>query len=543
MSDAFVFNEVQPVAEGAGDDSFIIAPDNAKGAPDREAAPDRGAAPSTGFDHFPEIVKILAEQGIRIFDDPSYYKTVMGNGGEPAKRLHAVYQKFAQAKDPQDKTLFRQQLINIYWDFLGNAALDVAGNISEPRKFLLRFGMLNPNALLPETKMFFSKVISGPSPEPSVIYLDEWLRMIGLGEANASTTDEVKTTKGGNSTAHFRALLDKAKGKFEGAQGLLRNLNQKRKEMEGLFMEKAALITGHAPCIEFEEVDSCYADDQKKAMFEIQELMKNMTRTDREMTALLNTLVAGKEELAEARANLERAGADEAASADTQAIGTEFQSIRQMAKMTVGRQGNAFPFLTGEYFHCPPNATGTRENIIKLLTWIESIDCEAFQRRHKNQINRIVPYVLLLPTYGDFGVCWEPYNKMNKTTSRGRVAVPMYPKNLTVAVLTAIGDYRWQFAKEAASFYWMEEGLTGNYYQWFQAQKLKGDVKMYFIQDYIMWMTKEAEGTQKLDKEVRGIFWRFMPFAQSLKDRLKDRNLVYQELYQRDKNRTMSDGY
>ncbi|MCK7506514.1 MAG: hypothetical protein MZV70_22295 [Desulfobacterales bacterium] len=29
----------------------------------------------------------------------------------------------------------------------------------------------------------------------------------------------------------------------------------------------------------------------------------------------------------------------------------------------------------------------------------------------------------------------------------------------------------------------MEEGLTGNYYQWFTAKKLKGDVKEFFIQD------------------------------------------------------------
>jgi hypothetical protein len=539
MSDAFVFNEVKASTESAGDDSFTAASDEAAGVTDTGSV----AAPAAGFDHFPEITRVLADQGIQVFDDPAYYKSIMGNSGEQAKRLHAVYQKFAQAKDPQDKTLFRQQLIAIFWEFLSNVALDVGGAISEPKKFLLRFGMLNPNVLPPETRAFFSKVITAPSPEPGVVYLDEWLRMIGLGHVNASTTDEVGSSKGGNNSAHFRALVDRAKGKFEGAQGLLRNLNQKRREAEGILKEKVELITEHAPSIEFEEIDSCYADDQKKAMLEIQELMKNMSRTDREIANLLNTFTDSKEELEAARASLEQAGVDEAGNTDTQAIASEFQSVRQMAKMTVGRQGNAFPFLTGEYFHCPPNATGTRENVIKLLAWIESIDCEAFQRRHKNQINRIVPYVLLLPTYGDFGVCWEPYNKMNKTTSRGRVAVPMYPKSLMMALLTAIGDYRWQFAKEAASFYWMEEGLTGNYYQWFQAQKLKGDVKMYFIQDYIMWMTKEAEGTQKLDKEVRGIFWRFMPFAQSLKDKLKDRNLVYQELYQRDKNRTMSDGY
>jgi hypothetical protein len=119
----------------------------------------------------------------------------------------------------------------------------------------------------------------------------------------------------------------------------------------------------------------------------------------------------------------------------------------------------------------------------------------------------------------------------------------MYPKNLREAILAAVGDLRWQVAKEKASYYWMEEGITGNYYQWFTKMKLKGDLKETFIQDYITWMTKESEGTQKLDKEVRGVFWRYMPFAQNLKDQLKDRNLVYADLYQRDKNRQMSDGY
>jgi hypothetical protein len=54
-------------------------------------------------------------------------------------------------------------------------------------------------------------------------------------------------------------------------------------------------------------------------------------------------------------------------------------------------------------------------------------------------------------------------------------------------------------------------------------------------------MTKESEGVQKLDKELRGIFWRYMPFTRSIKEKLKDRNLIYQELYQRDLNRAQSD--
>ena len=119
----------------------------------------------------------------------------------------------------------------------------------------------------------------------------------------------------------------------------------------------------------------------------------------------------------------------------------------------------------------------------------------------------------------------------------------MYPRNLYYAVLTAVADLRWQVAKEKASFYWMEEGLTGNYYQWFLSEKLKGDIKEYFIRDYILWMTKEAEGVQKLPKEVRNAFWRHMPFTKEVKEKLKTRSLVYQELCQKDINRTMSDGY
>ena len=158
-------------------------------------------------------------------------------------------------------------------------------------------------------------------------------------------------------------------------------------------------------------------------------------------------------------------------------------------------------------------------------------------------LNRIVPYVILVPTYGDTGFCWEPFDRYNRVTSRGRIVVPMYPKSLQIAVLTAVADLRWQVAKEKASYYWMEEGLTGQYYQWIDSQKLKGDLKEFFINDYVLWMTKESEGVQKLDKEVRGIFWRHMPFPQEIKDKLKTRSLVYQELCQRDVNRSMSDGY
>ena len=119
----------------------------------------------------------------------------------------------------------------------------------------------------------------------------------------------------------------------------------------------------------------------------------------------------------------------------------------------------------------------------------------------------------------------------------------MFPKDLKSAVIAALGDLRWQVAKERAQHYWMEEGLTGHYYQWFNEKRGRGDVRESFIQDYVLWITKESEGTQKLDRDVRGIFWRDIPFRQEIKENLKNRGFVYGELYKKDKNREMSDGY
>ena len=291
----------------------------------------------------------------------------------------------------------------------------------------------------------------------------------------------------------------------------------------------------------FPSLGAPLTDGQKRMFNEINEKMHDLLKIDKEISQNLNAYQDASSETETLQEKMSIASATVGVSnAD---LMKEIDTVRQMAKMTVGRKGNHFPIFSRDYYHCLPRGTGFRENVIDVLAWVESIDPGVFVRMHKSNANRIVPYVLLVPTYGEMGFCWEPFDKYNKVSSRGRIAVPMYPKSLQIAVLTACADLRWQVAKEKASYYWMEEGLTGMYYQWFDQQKLKGDVKDYFIRDYILWMTKEAEGVQRLDKEVRGVFWRYMPFPQERKDMLKMRSLVYADLCQKDANRAMSDGY
>jgi hypothetical protein len=370
--------------------------------------------------------------------------------------------------------------------------------------------------------------------------MDEWLKAVGTGVIRNSSTDEVRVAKN-NTQIRMQQLMEKAMGKRDGARNLLKAKSEERGMLEQALLEKVHFITEHYPLDGFADINSCYTESQKRSFQEIHELIKNLIKSDRDLDTFMRDFNQAEADVHTLKTKIEEEGGS--IQVDVRAIDTEFETVRQMAKMTIGRQGNHFPILTKEYFRCNPNTVGTRENVLGQLTWIESVDAEAFSRSYKNRLNRIVPYVVLIPSYGDIGICWEPFDRFNRATSRGRIALPMYPKNLSIAILAAVADLRWQVAKEKASYYWMEEGLTGNYYQWFTSRKLKGDVKEYFIEDYITWMTKESDAIQKLDKEVRGIFWRYVPFTQPVKDRLKGRSYIYQELYQRDINRSLSDGY
>jgi hypothetical protein len=493
-----------------------------------------------GPDKFPEVTKKFEEAPHGFFNDPNYYKTALSNEGDSATRVHGVLQKYLNCKDPKDRSVFRQQFITAFWDFFGNVARKASVKVLPPKRFLLRFGILHPTFLEGDTRAFFSKLVVENELAQPIYYLDEWLKAIGNGTVRPSTTDEAPVSRS-NGSIRIQQLLDKAQGKLDGNRGLVKAKDEERVNLEKNLQERLGVILEHGFADGIPNIRAPYDESQKKVFYEIQDCLKGLMKADRELVSFLRDYYQAVEDVE----TLQQKMADEGGSAevDTGAVGAEFDTIRQMVKMTIGRQGNHFPVLTSEYFHSGPNDVGFRENVISILTTIESIDPECFVRVYKNRNNRIVPYVILIPSYGDMGFCWEPFDRHNRATSRGRIAVPMYPKNLYTALLTAVADLRWQVAKEKASFYWMEEGLTGNYYQWFQKMKLKGNIKDYFVQDYIIWMTKECEGTQKLDKEIRGIFWRFIPFSQPIKEKLKGRNLIYQELYQRDINRSMSDGY
>lgn len=490
---------------------------------------------------FSPVTKFEEEKAADFFADPDFYKRALANEGDEAQRVHEILSKYLKATDPKDRSVFRQQIVSAYWYLATNVSIhSIQPSTHISKKLVLRYGVLLPSLITPEQRDTLAKIVFNKDIDEPIYYVDEWIKGVSNGQIKASATDEVKSARG-DDRAKVNASLQKAQGRKDAAEGMLKAKAEERRSLESELGAKVEEVCSRTSQPGLLNIPAPYTEGQRKAASEVMEILRKLSVTDKALALNIDEYEKASEMLEDMETKAKDFGGE--TKADLQSVAQEFETIKQMVKLCIGRQGNQFPILTKDHFHGSIRDISTRENVIKNLAWIESIDSQAFMRPYKNVLNRIVPYIILVPAFGDQGICWEPFDKFNRASGRGRVAIPLYPKNVQAAVIYAVADLRWQVAKEKASYYWMEEGLTGSYYQWFTSKKLKGDVKEAFIQDYIVWVTKESEGMQKLDKEVRAEFWRLMPFQQAIKDKLKTRSYIYQELCQKDNNRSRSDGY
>ena len=95
---------------------------------------------------FAPITRFFADVPSALFDSPNYYKKVLSGEGQAANRLHGLLSKYLAAQDPKDKGVFRQQIINAYWDLMSRVATEVSheGCCAE-KKAALRYGLLLPS--------------------------------------------------------------------------------------------------------------------------------------------------------------------------------------------------------------------------------------------------------------------------------------------------------------------------------------------------------------------------------------------------------------
>ncbi len=218
--------------------------------------------------------------------------------------------------------------------------------------------------------------------------------------------------------------------------------------------------------------------------------------------------------------------------------------------LCIGRRGNHFPFLeTGMVTGNPADMMAKKREVNRQMQEMEKVDNKLFIREvlgktESGQEGFIElhqqPYVILASCVAQNAICWDAWHRCDKRASRGRVSIPVFPeKGLDEVLVKAMGDYRWTLAKDSAMD-WVGEGITGNYFAFYSEEKKKPadesaidkalPLKENFMREYATWLKWESKGIQKINKDLRPIFWRYVPFGPELREKLSKVAPVYADL-------------
>jgi hypothetical protein len=327
----------------------------------------------------------------------------------------------------------------------------------------------------------------------------------------------------------MQELKNKHSTTLENITGELAVKNHQRQQIETTLAAYVASLTHHQTLPNIDNYGGPYTEAQLKTVQEINHRTRDLLQLDTEIRSCIERYHLTSTAMGKGEQKLTVNSADVPGLSVGKAL-KEMESLGDMLDMLTGPTGNPFPLLSKELYHLDAMTTGFRETVLDMFAKTEAVDPNVFCRVHKDIKRRIVPEVLLLPSYGEQGICLYALTKSNPVSSRGRLVLPLYPAHLQTTVLAALGQLRWQAAKAKASAYWMTEGLTGIFYHWYTAQNLKGDPEEAFVRAYVNWITKEALAAQALDRDLREVFWQHIPFPKSLKEQLARHNAVYHEL-------------
>ncbi len=420
--------------------------------------------------------------------------------------------------------------------------------LSREERCFLRCGVFDPSLLDDELRATIDRIVDDEPDDSGVYYADEWLKAVASGVLSASTQDEAASGSYRKSNRPASVRRQEAQGNLAAQEDTYRTMVGRMDEIHtgigdtlaeliAAFEQMRAVLPDNGrPHANYEELFGKLRQGRSGSVAKLLALAGKVSAQDR---VLLNEY----RNLMQARSALDAVGeADETEDGpvDTARLVGELEVVRQMMKMCVGPRGNAFPILMQEMLRGrPEDVMNTRQTIRAKLEHLEATDGGVFVRRFKGADRRIAPYLVIVPVYGARGICWEPWPRESKGMP-GRIVVPLYSSaQPNVATVSAIASYRWLVAKEQAMHYWMEEGLTGQYYQLHMADKhFRHEPE--FIKDYTLWVTEESQGRPRLDSATRSLFWRYVPFPKETREALAARGGMYRDLHEKDSRRASS---
>lgn len=484
----------------------------------------------------------------------NFLENLLDNDKQKINEIKEQIKNFKNAKDNDEKIKIKNNLISIYDQLLKESIKNIdKDEISIYKIIFIRFSILTKDLLSEKHIDFFknnilNKIKSIGNNAP-VFYIDEWLKWVNDGKIPPSKVEDPSKNKKSSQNSkllNLKNIINTEK------RSLITNIINRNKLLEVWKIENEKIIKSNIDENIFNKLPPYNLEININQTYEnIKNFIVKMQALDR----YINNAIKKINKLYLEYLNFEKKFgiSIENNTMNYSIINDEIESIKQMIKMSVGPRGNNFPFLKSNYLG---TQIITRKILIEKLNHFLYLDQNMFYWKFQGIESYRCPYILLLPCYGETGICWEPIDFSNRATGRGKIAIPMYPSNNTIdrVILTALADFRWQKEKEALGSYWLNEGITGTYYMYHEnlkKQKRKGvenikfnpDLKKSFIEDYILWITFESKGMQKLTKEARQLFWIHLPFPDELKEKLKDRGYHYKILWENDQRKKKSRGY
>ena len=240
-------------------------------------------------------------------------------------------------------------------------------------------------------------------------------------------------------------------------------------------------------------------------------------------------------------------------------------------KITYGRVTTFCPLFTAQSALKNLDSTYvTVSKVAKVLEQIRSVDYSAFYRpgldmEHmdimgKTEIHtECPPDFILLPNAGIRGALWQEIEGKKRNTP-GRMCLSIFHmEDLTNSILRMTGEFRWELCKRIQGSRWndiSESSLTSEYFDYAQFYKKNHDLssdakerlrialiqaknsfKELFVRDYIQWVLYEGNGSPRLNKVARRIFFTYCPFSADICVKL-DSNPLYSEILSRHRLRS-----
>ncbi|TGM10933.1 Crp/Fnr family transcriptional regulator, partial [Leptospira selangorensis] len=241
-------------------------------------------------------------------------------------------------------------------------------------------------------------------------------------------------------------------------------------------------------------------------------------------------------------------------------------------RLTSGNIASHFPILTKYHITIPlEKCFVSKDDVEKALQYILSVDYTAFNREviYRNEelgiknefIQRsIIPDFILVPSIGPKIMMWQDlsiFRGAGSKESRGRICIPHFVTgDLKTFMLEAIAAFRWELCKNILGPDWNNVGIpsiTADYTDYVQfykkskdlspelKEKISSEFKRFrtdrdkFAYDYSLWIRYEAEGVQRVNRVVRSIFYRHIPFHKNIREKVSTQP-AYAELHNRFKN-------